>query len=209
METPCEHTAAAAAKGVAPFSATAVATIPATAQHKASSASNLPQADLRSYFGGAQGSTEVVVDVTPTASQHQADDRSDQASKVQRTSELAKITELNISSGIKLVKVSTKVTEEALVAAYYKDAQTAANCKPYGKPDFSLLPEQLKPTLALAQSEKTASADMTIVEQGVSLSTHWVDQGMRVETQPMGSWSLGEASPWDMKTSWPLGAQSV
>ena len=87
---------------------------------------------------------------------------------MQRTSELAKITELTISSGIKLVKVSTKVTEEALVAAFYKDAQTVDNCKPYGKPDFSLLPKELKPTLALAHSEKPASADMSIVEQGVS-----------------------------------------
>ena len=23
----------------------------------------------------------------------------------------------------------------------------------------------------------------------------------------MGSWSLGDASPWDVKTSWPLGEQ--
>ena len=133
---------------------------------------------------------------------------SDKESKVQRTSKLAKITELNLSDGIKYVKVSsTEVTAEALVAAFFKDAQTTANCKPDGKPDFSLLPEQLKPTLALAQSEKTASADMNIVEQGVSLSAHWVDQGMRVETHPMVSWSLGEASVWDMKTSWPLGKQ--
>ena len=77
---------------------------------------------------------------------------------MQRTSELAKITELNLSDGIKYVKVSsTEVTAEALVAAFFKDAQTTANCKPYGKPDFSLLPKELKPTLALAQSEKTAN----------------------------------------------------
>ena len=127
---------------------------------------------------------------------------------MQRTSELAKITELNLSDGIKYVKVSsTEVTAEALVAAFFKDAQTAANCKPYGKPNFSQLPEQLKPTFALARSEKTASADMNIVEQGNSLSIHWVNQGMRVETMPMGSWSLGEASVWDVKTSWPLGGQ--
>ena len=142
----------------------------------------------------------------PTQKQKQPAASSDQASKVQRSSELAKITELNISSGIKFVKAST-VTAEALVAALSEDAQTATNCKPYGKPDFSLLLEQLKPTLDLAQSEKTANADMNIVEQGVSLSTYWVDQGMRAETQPMGSWSRNEASLWDMKTSWPLGAQ--
>ena len=111
-------------------------------------------------------------------------------------------------SGIQYEPLDPKpVVEHKLIAAFYQDSQTEVNCRPIGQPDWEGLTSETALTLLLAQNGILAGADMLAVKGGDAAAARFVEQGFRVEMKPMGSASLGQVCPWDVRTSWPLGEQ--
>lgn len=115
---------------------------------------------------------------------------------------------LSLSDGIRYEPCAPKPVNEAeLVAAFYKDAQTVANCRPIGQPNWETLAAEVAPTLALARSGGVASADVPAVEDADAAAVRFAEMGYRVEMKPRGSASQDDACMWDHRTSWVLGAQ--
>lgn len=106
--------------------------------------------------------------------------------------------------------MSSQETIDAIVLAdkLRQDAEdAAANCHPHGTPDWPRLATDIEEDLELARRQRPAAANASVVEAGNVASQGALRDGYRVEKQPTGSWSLGNASSVGSWTSWTLGAQ--